>query len=109
MTGVTLIILGFVIALLVLPGWAAVEIVRRHVGLVRWSGLAALLALPLVLYFWQYHEAMVHMPPPRDGLGFLDGLVKAAVLTWWLSAAIGLAAGHISLHVDKADRDEAHS
>jgi hypothetical protein len=108
MTGATFTILGFVLALLLLPGWAAVEIVRRCAGRVRWSGLAALFALPLVFYAWECREIAIHNPSRFDGAGIKVTMVQAAVLAWWLSAAIGLAAGFISLHVDRADREEAH-
>jgi len=91
-----LLITGLVAALFTLPGWAAYEIVRRRTGLIRWSGLISLLVLPVTFYFWQYQEAIAHMPAPRDGLGFVDILFKALVGVWWLSTLIGFAAGVIS-------------
>lgn len=105
-----LAITGLVIALLLLPGWAAFEIARRLKGLVRWSGLIALLVLPVTIYLWQYQQAVAHMPPPRDGLGFIDILFKAAVGAWWLSVVIGLASGMVSvLQRSKSASTESYS
>jgi len=101
---IPLALTGLAGALLVLPGWVAFEITRRCTGLVRWSGLISLLILPVMLYFWQYHEAVVHMPPPRDGLGFIDVFFKAAVAVWWLSALIGFAGYFARREIDKVDQ-----
>ncbi len=102
MTALT--ITGLVVALLVTPGWAAFELVRRRKGLVRWSGLTALSILPVTLYLWQYSQATAHRPVP-DAFGFVDVLFKAAVLVWWLSAAIGAAGAVMSREMDRADKE----